>query len=268
MGVIASSVSSLATFLLVPFATSFLTWEVSGWHIVGLAVLAGVLIQLSQVFYFQALEYSEAGIVAAYWNMTPILLPIASYLLFGQSLGFCHYLGMLGLVACSGCFCLLDQSLEGGWRSLFYMSVACCIQVGVILLEEYIFKHAPFFLAFLLVTGGIVISGFCPLLLSPVRKSFKNTLSSGKTAVAVIIGIEIINLSAIFCSQQAINQGISSLVAAVETTVPAYTFLLSILLLLLMPQYADPRVKCRLQLKLLLVSLMTIGVGILSNELT
>jgi hypothetical protein len=146
------------------------------------------------------------------------------------------------------------------------MLAACWAQVGVLLLEQYIFEHVSFFIAFFLITAGIVISGFCPLLLSSVRKTFTDNISSLKTAGMIIIGIEIINLSAIFCNQQAIYRGIPSLVAAVETTVPVYTFLLSVLLFLLMPQYADPRVRHRLHHKLLLVSLMTIGVGILSNE--
>lgn len=265
MGVITGSLSSSLVFFLIPFFIPFMDWEIPGWPIVGLALLAGALIQFSQAFYFQALEHSEAGIVAAYWNMTPILLPIASYILFGQHLGAWHYMGMLGLVICSGVFCILDQDFNGRWRSFFFMLAACCIQVMVILLEKHIFEHSPFVVAFLLVTAGITISGFCPLLMTSVRKALKSKIYS-KTVIAIIVGIEIINLMAILCSQQAIDHGTPSIVAAVETTIPAYTFLLSGLLLILMPQVADQRIRHKFYLKLLLVSLMTIGVGVIVND--
>jgi len=35
-------------------------------QVVAVALLTGALIQISQVFYFEALSYSEASIVAAY----------------------------------------------------------------------------------------------------------------------------------------------------------------------------------------------------------
>jgi drug/metabolite transporter (DMT)-like permease len=266
VGVITGSVSSLPAILIVPFAAPFMSWEPVGWQVVVLALLAGALIQLSQGLYFQALEYTEAGIVAAYWNMTPVLLPIASYLLFGQSLGLWQSLGMLGLVACSACFCLLDQSFEARWRSFVYMFIACCAQAGVLLVEKYILEHTPFLPVFLLVTTGIVISGSSLLLLSPVRQVVRNNMASLKAIMVIITGMEIINLAAILCSQQAINLGIPTLVAAVETTVPAYTFLLSVLLFFVMPRFADLRVRRKLNLKLLLVSLMVIGVGFVSDD--
>ena len=269
MGVITSSLSSLVTFLILPFAAPFVVWEISGWDIVGLALLTGALIQISQAFYFQALEYSEAGTVAAYSNITTILLPIVSFIFLDQNLELGNYLGMIGLVACSGCFCLLDQSVSGRSRSFFYMLLACSAQVGVLLLEKHIFEHISCsFLVFLLVTVGFTVSGFCPLLLSPVRKAFQNNISSLKTAMAIIIGIDIINFIAIFCGQQAVRLGTPSLVAAIETTTPAYTFFLSALLLLVLPRYADPRVRHQFKLKLLLVSLMVIGVGLVSSDLT
>ena len=70
--------SSLATVVVIlmamPFVLPFIEWSLPPSKIILLALLAGGLIQASQFLYFQALSYSEAGIVAAYWNMIPAIL--------------------------------------------------------------------------------------------------------------------------------------------------------------------------------------------------
>lgn len=136
------------------------------------AILAVFLIQLSQVFYFQALAYSEAGIVAAYWNITPMILPIASFLLLGRVFQVRHYLGIVLLILVSVGFCLAYTSFKTRWKAFYLMSFACCIQAAALLLEEYIFNHSSFFIGFLLITIGIIVIGILPLLIRSIRLSF------------------------------------------------------------------------------------------------
>jgi hypothetical protein len=117
-----------------------------------------------------------------------------------------------------------------------------------------------------IVTFGIIISGSIPLLFPPIRKAFAGNMAVLKPAIPVIIGIEVINLAAYFFSQRAISLGEPSLVAAVESSIPAYTFVISAALFALVPRLGDPRAKERIWLKLLLVGAMAIGVGLVSDR--
>jgi drug/metabolite transporter (DMT)-like permease len=145
MGVITSALTSLVVVLIIPFAIPFVSWQVPRWEIVLLALLAGAVIQLSQAFYFQALDYSEAGIVAAYWNMTPALLPIASFVVLNKVLGGWRYLGIAILILASVSFCLLDTNFKARWRSFLLMVLASGLQVGALLLEKHVFEEGTFF---------------------------------------------------------------------------------------------------------------------------
>src|SRR5687768_7864430 len=84
MGMITSALTSTVIILFVPFIFPYFSDSALSPPIyyILLAILAGMFIQISQFFYFQSLAFSEAGIVAAYWNLTPALLPVISFLIF------------------------------------------------------------------------------------------------------------------------------------------------------------------------------------------
>ena len=221
---------------------------------------AGVLIQLSQAFYFQALKHSEAGIVAAYWNMVPALLPLASFLLFSSAMAGWQYAGVCILVLASVCFCLVDTNLRGRRQSLFLMAGASAVQVVAILIEKYVFEEGTFFVGFLLITLGIILVGSAPLLMPTVRTAFSRKMLTLRPAIPMILGIEIANLIALFMSQRAVALGVPSLVLAVEATLPAYPFALGILLLATTRRFGDVDARRWLGVKLTLVPVMAFGV--------
>ena len=264
MGVITSSLLSVVVFLAIPFAFPFIVWRLPAWEIACLALLAGALIQLSQAFYFHALENTEAGIVAAYWNMTPTLVPLASYLILGTVLATWHYVGIAALVLSSVCFCLVDTNLRGRWRSFLLMLAASVIQTGALLAEKHVFEEATFFVGFLLITVGIILSGSAPLVVPSVRRTFSKNMATLRPAIPMIVGIEIANLIALFMSQRAIDLGVPSLVAAVEASIPAYTFVLAIVVLALTNRFGDEESRNWLVAKLLLVGFMALGVWLVS----
>jgi len=264
MGVITSALASVVVFLAVPFALPFIEWRLPAWEIVGLALLAGALIQLSQAFYFQALENTEAGIVAAYWNMTPTLVPLASFWVFGTVLAGWHYVGIAVLVVSSVCFCLVDTNLRGRWQTFLLMLAASVVQAVALLIEKHIFEEATFFVGFLLITVGIIVSGSAPLLIPGVRRAFSNNMVTLRPAILMIVCIEIANLVALFMSQRAIDLGLPSLVAAVEASIPAYTFVLAIVLLATAKRYGDEEARHWLVFKFVLVAVMAVGVWLVS----
>jgi drug/metabolite transporter (DMT)-like permease len=266
MGVITSSLASCIVFLILPFAWSDIFSNLPDRQMTALALATGVLIQVSQAFYFQSLAYSEAGIVAAYWNITPTLLPIASLLLFDEVLYIKHYLGIGTLVLASVGFCLIDTSFKTRWKSFSLMFVASCLQAVALLVEDYVFKHSSFVASFFFITVGIILIGLTPLLLHRVRRTLSQTLNTARSGniVAVLVGIEAVNLLALLLSQRAIDLGIPSLVAAVETTIPAHTFILSALMFSMTQRFGDSRSLLRLRLKIALLVVMIIGIWLVS----
>ena len=265
IGVITGSLATAVILLAFPFVLPFVEWRLPEWHIIALALLSGGLIQLAQAFYFQALDRTEAGIVAAYENFTPALLPLASYFLIGDVLQTWHYIGIGVLVIASLCFALIDVSRHGRWDSILLMLMASAVQVLVILIEKYVFEHSTFYISFMFIIIGVVLSGLLPIVLSShVRKTFSDNIPKLKPLAALFIGLEFANVVALYLSQKAVDLGSPALSAAMETTVPGYTFLLTILLLYFKHQYADEDARHALRTKLLLVGIMTAGVVLIA----
>lgn len=262
MGVITSSLATAVIALTgAIYILPYVAWQLPEWHIIALALFAGGLIQLGQGFYFKALEKTEAGIVAAYGNFTPTLLPVASYFLMGDVLQPWHYIAIGVLVLVSICFCLIDVSRHGNWNSIFLMLMASAFQVSAILIEKYVFVHSTFLISFMFIIMGVVLSGVLPLLLVPsVRRAFSDNLPKLKPLAPLFLGIEMANVAALYLSQRAVDLGSPTLSAAMETTVPGYTFLLTIFLLYFKHQYGDEGVRHELRTKMLLVGIMTAGV--------
>jgi len=261
IGAITGSLATGVIILVFPFILPYVDWELPNLKIIVLALLAGALIQLSQAFYFQALERTEAGIVAAYENFTPTLLPLASYFLMGDVLEPWHYIAIGVLVIASICFALIDLSRHGSWNSIFLMLITSTLQVSAILIEKYVFEHSTFAISFMLIMVGVALSGIVPLLLSPnIRTIFVKNIPKLKPFVFLFIGLELANLVALYLSQKAVDLGSPALSAAMETTVPGYTFLLTFVLLYFKNQYGNEEVRFRLRTKLVLVGIMALGV--------
>jgi hypothetical protein len=79
--------------------------------------------------------------------------------------------------------------------------------------------------------------------------------------VPLFLGLEFANLVALYLSQKAVDLGSPTLSAAMETTVPGYTFLLTILLLYFKRQNVNEEARYRLRTKLVLVGIMSLGVA-------
>lgn len=266
MGVVTSALATTVVVVVLPFAWPYLM----GPHHIQikfflLALSVGFLIQISQLFYFKALAFSEAGIVAAYWNFTPALLPIVSFILIKDILTLNEYVGISLLVISSVAFCFIDGNLEYRWMTLLLMIIASAFQVSALLLEGVLFDKIPYLPGFFLISLGIILAGTTPLIFSKVRRLFIDNIKRIYSSVYILFGIEILNLCALATSQKAISLGNPSLVAAVETSVPAYTFVFSIILLRIAPKFGDPEALQKFGWKMLLVTIMILGVWLISR---
>jgi uncharacterized membrane protein len=226
LGVITSSGISAGIFLLVPILNVSIV--IPNWDLLVICLLAGAMIQLSQFFYFRALDFSDSGTVAAYWNLTPIFLLVSSYWLFGYFITANNYFGIILLLIASIGLCSIDK-FSNRWDTLYLMSIAAALQTVVVMLEKYIFDRTDFFGAFLSITVGIIISGLATLTIKEVRSTLIADAPLIKQALPIFIAIEIINLTALYTGQTAVKLGVPVLVSAIEASTPAFAFGISLL---------------------------------------
>lgn len=267
MGVTTSAIASCTVFLIAPLILPFIEWEMPSLHLICIGILAGALIQISQIFYFRALANTEAGIVAAYWNLIPMLLPIASFILFREVFSMNQYVGIGILIIASTWMCLLDYYFKTRLNTFLLMLSASALQVASYLFMDVLYSSMHYFIGFLIITTGIIISGVIPLGFSNVRKVFRKNWHRIHPSLGIFFFIEIINLFALAAAQMSISLGNPSLVAAVETTMPAYTFLISALLISTTgnrKKYGDLIAWHHFPWKIVNIGLMAVGVWLLS----
>lgn len=231
---------------------------------IALCVFCGVVFMVSNLLYFQALAITESGIVAAYWNFIPLFLPVVSFLLLGEVLSGAQYAGAAILVASSVAFCLLDGNLESRWSSFWMMFAGALLQVIYFLVQKQVFAQNPVYQSFLVITLSMAISGMTPLMARRFRKVLRGNWPRIRPALKFLLVIEIANLVAIGTSQYAVSYGTPSLVSAVEASIPAYTFVLSLVLYAATRKYGEEEARQGLPAKLLLVAAMVFGVWLVS----
>jgi uncharacterized membrane protein len=261
LGVITSSGISVGIFLLFPILNA--TLVIPHLNILLICLMTGAIIQLSQLFYFRALDCSDSGTVAAYWNLTPIFLPIISYWLFGYLITWNSYIGIFLLVITSVGLCSIDK-FNSRWDTLYLMSIAAGLQTVVVLFEKYIFEHTDFSGAFLAINAGVIISGLSALMFKEVRTTLIKDLPKIKTSLPIFIVIELINWAALYTGQIAVKVGVPVLVSAIQASTPAFAFGISLLIAILRRRL-DIETSQNLTTKWSLVGLMIIGVWLIGE---
>lgn len=264
VGIFTSALAMLVVFPLLAIGLFIRGFSAMSTEMVALCGLSGVVFMSSQILYFKALESTESGIVAAYWNIIPLILPVLSYLLWGEVLSKTTYAGIGILIVSSVLFCLLDDNHGARWSSIGWMFLAAWMQVFYFILQKHIFDHCEVYQGFLVITLAMAITGITPILFDAQRRVIRSNMVRIWPVFWLILLIEVANLIAIATSQFAVNLAAPSLVSAVEASTPAYTFVISLSLYHLTKRYGEANAKRALAPKIFLVSIMVLGVWLVS----
>jgi drug/metabolite transporter (DMT)-like permease len=240
----------------------------SGWQPMSLeawliALLCGIAYMTTQWMYFIALHSCESGIVSAYWNSLSFFLPVASYLILGETLPPLVYAGIAIVASTSVGFALIDQNAQHRWRAFALMQGAVLVQVAYFLLQDRLFRTCPTYQGFIVISLFIGLVGVGPLMFKPCRSRFRSNWKVIRPALKFLVVIELANSMAVGCSQFAIANGRPSLVAAAEATMPAFTFVFSLILFWATRRFGEEEAKNRLVLKIILTAAMAFGVSLL-----
>lgn len=264
-GMITSSLASIIVFAPLPYILPFISWQWPTLNIILLALLAGALIQFSQGLYFQALSYCEAGIIGAYWNMIPAFIPIISFIFLKEKLPFSTYIGISILIFASSYILILDSNRQFRLKAFVLMLIACSVQAISYLILDHAYTKSTFVIIFYLMTIGLILLGIAPLALKSIRSSFYKNRMKLIPASKFFLVIEIANLIALAFAEKAIDLGNPALVAAIETTIPAFIIIISIFILgLSAEKYGDIRTRSNIQYKFFAFFIMSIGVILIS----
>ncbi|TSC57898.1 MAG: EamA-like transporter family [Candidatus Peregrinibacteria bacterium Greene0416_19] len=266
MGIVTSAFASLIVFVPLPFILPLLDLSWPTQEIIIIALLTGVIIQINQTLYFQALSHSEAGIIAAYWNMTPIMVTLLSFFIFGHILLLPHYIGIAVLVTSSVFMCLLDSNIKGKWHSFNLILIGTILQAVALILMEKIFRESEYLSGFFLITFGFVIAGFAPLIIPKARITLKKNFHTLISLKYFFLAIEICNLIAYACIELAVSLKNAPLVSAIDSATPGFTFVVSLVLLFASKRFKNPHTRKFYWLKLGNVGVMVTGVWLLSIE--
>lgn len=262
-------VSALSMAMLLPI-TGIAAWTVEPQTVslaaVSLAFFGGAMHMIGQFCYFRALVSSESGIISAYFNMSPLLVPVAAWMILGEVLGWLNYLVILIIVLCSISFCLLDSNRRGRWQSFGLMFVASVLEAHYLLSLKMSFDYGTMGPVFLASTGGMMLVGWLPLIAKSNRQVFISQWSQLRVVLGLVVGIELINLIAIYFAQRGLELGSPSKVAAVEASTPASCFLISWLLWRVLGRIGEAQSSQRLAWKLTLTVVMAFCIAVLARS--
>lgn len=264
MGIFTGALATLPLFIPLPFLIQSGYVQISIDTLI-FGIFIGFLLQISQCLYFKALSHSDAGTVSAYWNLVPALIPIASVFLLGHTFSLLECFGIIMLISASVVMCLLDANFDKKWITFGLMAIASLIQVTAILSEDHFYTTRSFLEGFYCVLIGIVLTGIAPLLTPAGKRRIFSNFSKIRKGLYIFFSIEVVNIFALFFSQRAIDLGRPSLVTAVESTVPAYVFILTYFFSKINHKYFDLEILSKWQLKMGLIIAMLFGVFIVSR---
>lgn len=264
IGVVTSAIASLIVFAPLPFILPLLNWNLPSLSICLIAILAGILIQISQFLYFYALANTNAGIVATYLNINSAILPVISYFIFGSILTPQQYIGIILLIVASNTMLIADHNLNTRVSALLLTFGVSILQAVSYLVQDYIYSNTSFIIGFSLITFGLTIPGIAAIFFRPVRVAFSYEKVWLPSLIKFFLFIELINLFALAFTQKSIQVSSPSLVSAIETTIPGFTFVFSLMAITLFRIKYDKMTFSNIGKKLSALSLMIVGVYLVS----
>lgn len=261
--VVSSIVTSLVLLASLPITLPLMSWGNPSWSIIGSAILSGIIIQINQALYFEALNHSNPSVVAAYWNMVPAFIPIASFFVFHETLMGIHYVGISILIITSVLISLIDAKFSKGWNAFVLIFVASWLQVCVIILMDLAFESLAYFTGVFLVALGLIFGGFFPLLFQDIHRHFFRHGPKLIEKFRLFLVIETCILISYSSLALALKFGSPSLVTAIEAITPGFVILISILGIKFIG--TKKQIQLHLLQKLFLIGSMVIGVWLVSK---
>ncbi len=243
-------------------------------EIMALAFAGGCMFLGSFFFYFRALfRFADAALIHVLWNVAVLVVPLLAWGWLGERLQPLHYFG----IALAFCGSALFSS-RGGLLRQGFLRVAGTMVWAVLLLsasmvlqkDAYRLASGQFIDVFLVFSLGVATAAAVLAVLNPraTASRIRRFIGFKGKYIALFVFAESVSFAGTVFSQRAIDFSPSpSFVAAVESSVPAFIMLQSLVIAFVLARMGreEASIMFRNQIfgwreKLIAISTMSIGI--------
>lgn len=238
------------------------------------ALAGGGMFLASFFFYFRALfRYADSPLIHVLWNVSVLVVPVLAWAWSDERLLPVHYLGIALAFLGSSLFAARAGLLRQGFlRVAWTMVWAVLLLSASMVLQKEAYRHASnqFLDVYLIFSLGVVAAATALAALKPKTTVARIRRFAGFETryIVLLVFAEGVSFIGTVFSQRAIDLSPSpSFVAAIESSVPVFVMLLSLLLASLFTRFGSERASTMFrnqmlgwQEKLVAISLMSTGI--------
>ena len=221
----------MGLFCVIPLLATLGTidWQEADSGATAVAALAGICYLLHVYFYFKALFLLNDATNAEIFNtLSVLIIPLFAFVLLGEKLAWINY-AAIGL-ATAGILVLARLQMARLSRFVIAQLVASMIFVALAtVLQAWVLQHVSYGTAVGLFSMSAFVAVVVVLAIRPCRR--RHVAGLCRRFGVVFACVQLLELSAVFCSQRATDVGPSvSLVALIECALPLFVMAFSWLL--------------------------------------
>ena len=229
--------------LMLPFILFFepATLQLSFISIV-IMIVSGIFYMGAMLFYLQALQSSEASIVAPLFQMSILFTFLLGYLILGEKISVMHALGA-GVIILGALSLSLDSSFHFKalkLRTLFFMLLSTFVLALSLVIFKFFAIREQFWSTTFWTYVGEAFFGIGILLIPKYWRQFKILLKTNTKSLLTINGVnELINLGGSLGARFASLLAPVALVSAISSTTSMFVFIFGVLLTVFIPRLAQ-----------------------------
>lgn len=228
-----------------------------------IALAAGLFLTIGVIFYYKAVQHEEISRVLMLWQLIPIFVLTASFLLLGETLTKRHFIGFLLLFAAGIMVSYRKANRKLILSKAFYLMILSTLPISLYyIMSKHIYEAADFWSAFMWLRVA-AFSGVLVLFIPSVRKQFITTIKNMKSGAKGLIGFKmIVDFSAFILLGYAMLNGPISLISALgSAAAPIFIFIIASFTAVCFPNLIKESVdKKSILIKVLAVLLITAGI--------
>jgi len=201
------------------------------------ALAGGGMFLASFFFYFRALfRHADSPLIHVLWNVSVLVVPVLAWAWSDERLLPAHYLGIALAFLGSSLFAARGGLLRHGFLRIAWTMVWAVLLLSasmVLQKEAYRYAGNQFLDVYLIFSLGVVLAAAALAMLNPKVTAVKIRRFTGFEAkyIMLLVFAEGVSFAGTVFSQRAIDLSPSpSFVAAIESCVPVFVMLLSLLL--------------------------------------
>lgn len=234
-GTLISGAFQILPWLLVPLG--LLSFTAPPKEAIPFALAGGGLFLTSFFFYFRALfRHADAPLIEVLWSVSVLVVPVLAWAWSDERLLPVHYLGIALAFLGSSLFAVRDGLLRRGFLRVAWTMVWAVLLLSasmVLQKEAYRIASGQFLDVYLVFSLGVVLAAVALALLKPRATVARIRRFAGfkPRYIALLMFAEGVSFVGTVFSQRALDLSPSpSFVAAIESSVPVFVMLLSLLL--------------------------------------